>query len=106
MVESEYCHIIADLAKPEVSHLHQSHDAFIEMDRTEDLRQAREAAALNWEVVTESDSDNPDDFLDNENAKATLERKIKAIRRKNRRDQVKLISKRMFLQIKVGKKVT
>ena len=75
-------HIIFDLADPELSLLRQSHAAFLEMNRTEDPRQARPAAALNGEIVSESESDHPDDFLDNDRVKAILKKKIQAIRRK------------------------
>ena len=91
LVESEYNHIIFDLADPKLSLLRQSHAAFLEMNRTEDPRQARQAAALNGEVVSESESDHPDDFLDNDRVKAIL---IQAIRRKCRRDRMKLVAQK------------
>ena len=49
LVESEYNHIIFDLADPKLSLLRQSHATFLEMNRTEDPRQARQAAALKGE---------------------------------------------------------
>ena len=70
------------------------------MNRTEDPRQAHQAAALNGEIVSESESDHPDDFLDNDRVKAILKKKIQAIRRKCRRDRMKLVAQKRFLQRK------
>ena len=58
LVELEYVNIVSDLTEPELSLLRQSHEAFLETDRTDDAVQKREAAAINGDVVSESESDN------------------------------------------------
>lgn len=78
LVESEYDHIVSELAEPEARLLHQLHAAFLEVDKTDDPRESRQAAVFNGEVVSESESDNPDDFIDNDRAKAVLKKKIQA----------------------------
>ena len=62
-VDSEYANIVSNLTEPELSLLRQSHDAFVETHQTEDAMQEREAAAVNGDVVSESESDNPDDYI-------------------------------------------
>ena len=91
LVELEYNNISSD---PSLSLLRQSHNAFREMDRTDDARQAREAASFNGEVVSEWESENPDDYIDSERAKAVLKKKFKAIRLKCHRDRMKLVAQR------------
>ena len=105
-MESEYNQIVYKLAEPEASLLRQSHAVFHEIDETENPRQVRLAAALNGEVVSESDSDNPYDYIDHDRAKATLKKKIQAIHRKARRDQAKFVAQKRFLQRRVSKRVT
>lgn len=95
LVGSEYSPIISDLTDPKLSLVCQSHAAFLEVVRTEEPSKTREGAALNGEVVSESDSDDPDDYTDNDRAKAVLKKKIQAIRRKCRRDRVKLVVQKL-----------
>ena len=81
LVELEYVNIVSDLTEPELSLLRQ---AFLETDRTDDAVQKREAAAINGDVVSESESDNPDDYIGNDQKKALLKKKIRAILRRDR----------------------
>ena len=99
LVELEYNNISSDLTDPSLSLLHQSHNAFLE-------KQAREAASFNGEVVSESESENPDDYIDSERAKAVLKKKIKAIRLKCRRDRMKLVAQRRFLHRRISTKIS
>ena len=85
------------MADTELNLLSQSHSSYLEINTNEDVIQAREAAAFNGQVVSESESDNPDNFLDHESAKRILKQKIQAIRRKCRRKRIKLVAKRRFL---------
>ena len=88
-VESEYQHIVSDLADPKLSLLSQSHAVFLEMDSTETPREAHQAAAINGEVVSESESDN---HIDSDRSRDILKKKIQAIRLKSRRDRMKLVA--------------
>ena len=97
--------IVSDLTEPELSLLRQSHEAFLETDRTDDAVQKREAAAINGDVVSESESDNPDDYIGNDQKKALLKKKIRAILLKCRRDRMKLVAETHFLERKAAKKV-
>ena len=65
-MDSEYANIVSNLTEPELSLLRQSHDAFVETHQTDDAMQEREAAAVNGDVVSESESDNPDDYISND----------------------------------------
>ena len=105
IVESHFEKIVLQLADTELNLLSQSHSAYLELNTTEDVIPAREAAAFNGQVVSESESDNPDNFLDHESAKGILKQKIQAIRRKCQRARMKLVAKRRFLQRKVSKRV-
>lgn len=66
----------------------------------------REAAAVNGEIVSESDSDHPDDYIPDDVTATTLRKKVAAIRQKCRRDCAKALSKRNSLQRKKSKKVS
>ena len=104
-LESEYLDIVFSLTDPALSLLRQSHNAFLEAERTDNAIQSREAAAHNGEIVSESESDNPDDYRDKDRARAVLKKKIQAIRLKCCRDRVKHVAQQLFLQRKVSKKV-
>lgn len=67
--------------------------------------QEREAAALNGDIVSESDSDYPDDYILNDTAKVALKKKIAAIRRKCRRDRAKALAEKNFLGRKRSSKL-
>lgn len=104
-LEREHDHILSYLTDEECRLLHQSHAAYLESERAIAPIQAREAEALNGDIVSESESENPDDYLMTDKAKSLLKKKIDAIRRKNRRDRAKLVSQKRFLQRKQSKKV-
>ena len=53
--------------------------------------------ALNGNIVSESDSDNPDGYVAS-NARLILKKKIASIRRKCQRDIAKMTSKKRFLK--------
>ena len=62
-----------------------------------DVEEARTAAALNGDVVTDSESDDPNDYVGltsvaSEGAKSIIARKRKALRRRIRRQKVKVIA--------------
>ena len=63
----------------------------------------REAAALYGDIVSESDSDNPDDYLPGGEATVVL-KKIAAIRRKCHRDRTKAVAQKKLLGEKRNKK--
>ena len=69
----------------------------------------REAAAINGNVVSESEVENPDSYLeansDTPERTTLLHQKIAYIRRKARRDRAKAIAERNFLARKRSKKV-
>ena len=66
--------------------------------------QERDAPAIYGDVVSESESDNPDEYISSDQKKALL-KKVHAIRLKCRRDRMKLVAQRRFLQRKVSKRV-
>ena len=64
--------------------LDHSQKAFIQVERVAPEQQ-RDTAIVNGEVVSESESDNPDDYSNHENITVALRKKIKYIRLKCRR---------------------
>lgn len=101
-LENEYDHILCHLADHERTLLHQSHAAYLETDAPS---QVREAESLNGNIVSESESDNPDNYITSDRARSVLKKKIESIRRKCRRDRAKLVAQKRFLQRKQSKKV-
>ena len=88
--------------------LRQSHEAFIAdvgAQRSED----RQADALNGMIVTDSEPDDPDDYLqlDLSSQKATevIERRVKSIHRRARYLKAKQIAEKNFLAKKVSRSV-
>lgn len=90
--------------------LTQSHATYLAILQSESPMQERETAAWNGDVVSESDSDNPDlyaaiDNLQSEEAKAALQKRLSAIRRKSCRQRAKEVAHRNLLARKRSKKV-
>lgn len=61
---------------------------------------------MNGDIVSESDSDHPDDYIHNERMASALRKKVAAIHQKCRRDRAKAIAERNFLQRKRSKKIS
>ena len=66
---------------------------------------------VNGEVVTDSESDNPDDFVGlrsilSETGKQLISKRRKAIKRRAQRERARAIAERRFLSRKVSKKVS
>lgn len=75
-----------------------------------DPDQSREAAAINGDVVTDSESDDPEDYihmtsLASERVKSIVFKKRKALERRVRRQKAKSIASRNFLSRKISKKM-
>ncbi len=88
----------------------QSHLVYLasEQDMYEQDRMAR---TINGEIVTDSESDDPESYVRlrdplSEEGKSLVAKKRAAIRRKAKRRQVKAIAERRFLSRKVGKKTS
>ena len=77
--------------------LEQSHAAFHQVEKDQTPLQLREVAAVNGQVVSESDSDHPDDYIHNERMGSALRKKVAAIQQKCCRDRAKAIAERNFL---------
>ena len=105
-VESEYESFKCRLGEREAQLLEHSHAAFLQVEKDQTPQKQREAAAVNGEIVSESDSDHPDDYIHSERMASALRKKVKAICRKCRRDRAKAIVDRNFLQHKRSKKVS
>ena len=90
--------------------IQQSHDAFL-YDREERLPLAkRQAAAANGEVVTDSETDDCEDYLElsntmTEKARALIARRRKSIQRKVRHLRAKMIAEQNFLSRKQSHRV-
>lgn len=104
-LEAEYDNMLPQLSEHEHSLLHQSHAALLEMERRDGASKEREVEAFNGNIVSELDSDNPDEYAAS-NARVLLKKKIAAIHRKNRRDRAKMIAQKRFLQRKKSRRVT
>ena len=89
----------------------QSREAFdmAEIDAYEKKRLAR---AVNNEIVTDSESDNPDDYVGisdghlDEKTRNLIEKKRKAIQRRAKRTLIKTLAEKRFLSRKVSKRVS
>ena len=89
----------------------QSHLAYCTVENEVQPMIERDAAVRDGYVVSESDEDNPDDYLDlridheSDKAKTLVERRVAAIRRKSLRTKAKLIAEKKFLHRKNSKQV-
>ncbi len=97
------------LAQSQKTLLEQSHAAFTVTEIC-DPSDSRTIAALNGEVVSESESDNPDEYGDlsshvSEAAKKIIAKKRKALAHKLHREKAKAVATKHFLSRKVSKKV-
>ena len=103
-LESYYELVSSHFSEHELRLLQQSHAAYLHSEKYEAPQQVREAAALNGDIVSESDSDNPDDYLPGGEAAVVLKKKIAAIRCKCRRDRAKAVAQKNYLGRKRNKK--
>lgn len=85
----------------------QSHDAFLESENSE---QQRIENALNGDIVTDSELDDPDSYvgldLSSKEGQMVIAKKRAAIKRKARRLRAKLIAEKRFLCNKASKRVS
>ncbi len=70
---NKYEALLCHLTPKEQDLLKQSHDAYLHMKETLMPEEQREAAAWNGEVVSESDTENPDDYLGSSSDQENLE---------------------------------
>jgi len=110
ILEEFFGRLLAKVNKAEGDLLTQSHAAYLAILQSETPMQERETAALNGDVVSESDSDDPDmyvaaDNLQSEEAKVALQKRLSAIQRKSRRQRATEVAHRNFLARKRSKKV-
>ena len=68
----------------------------------------RTARCINGEIVSETESDNPTDYISTSSTStlALVEKKRKAIQRRARRQRAKLLAEHRFLSRKIGKRVS
>ena len=103
LLESHFENVCAHLNEAERQLIHE---AYLEVERTEAPAQVRETDALNGDIVSESDSDNPDAYLPGGDAALALKTRIATIRRKCARERAKAIAQKNYLRRKRNKKVT
>ena len=86
--------------------LQESYRAFLAVDNKED---ARIVQMINGDIVTDSESDDPDAFLEHsvisERVKKLIAKRQKSIKRQKQRCVAKLLVKRRFLSRKISKKL-
>ena len=87
-----------------------SYRAFL-ADKCDAYEQERLARTVNGEVVTDSESDNPDDFVGltsilDEAGKQLISKRRATIKRRAQRTKAKAVAKRRFLSKKLSKKVS
>ena len=92
---------VSDMSKSQEQLLYQSHEAFI-VDNIRKSRDDREAAAFNGEVVSDIDTEDPEEYVHLKNlhsklAIAVITKHRKAIRRRARYLRVKKIAEQNFL---------
>ena len=109
-LEKVFPHVMAlDLSNSEKCLIEQSHQAF-NLDYSNSHSVEREANALNGLIVTDSESDDPDTYLEvhdlcSAKAQALITKKRKSIRRRARYLKSKHIAERNFLARKVSHQV-
>ena len=83
--------------------IEQSHDAYL-ASATEDYTQQRVQNAINGDIVTDSESDNPNNYMEldpkTKRGQLIITKKRAFIKRKARRLRAKLIAERRFLSNK------
>ena len=89
--------------------LEQSHSAYQAQQEQDAPLLERELAAAEGDIVSESDEENPDDYirlsLQSDKAKEVILKRITALRRRTSREKAKAIAKRNFLNRKTSKNV-
>ena len=103
-LEGQYENVSSRLSEHDLRLLQQSHSAYLQIEKDDNF-QVREAAAFNGDIVSESDSDNPDEFLPGSEAAVAIQKKVAAIRRKCCRDRAKAVCQKNYLGRKRNKKV-
>ena len=94
-------------SEKDLKHVKQSHDAFL---ITETDEQRRLQNAINGDIVTDSESDNPDSYIGldllSKHGQIVIAKKRAAIKRKARRLRAKMIAEKRFLCNKTSKRVS
>ena len=83
--------------------LKQPYDAFINLQQCEEPTQDREIRAWNGDIVSESDSDNPDEYAsaaDDSIKRKLVQKKVMQIRRRAKRKRAKELARKRFLSKK------
>lgn len=104
-VETKVDRLLQELTPEESKLAVHSREAFLHFKERVMPEEEREASAFNGDIVSESEQDDPDEYL-TQDRKAALVKKIKYIRQKARRDKAKAIAQRRFLTRKRSKKVS
>ena len=99
-----------DFSEHEQSLICQSKEAF-DMAEKDAYEERRVARAINNEIVTDSESDNPDDYVGlsdrlDEKTRILIEKKRKAIQRRAKRTLIKTLAAKRYLSRKVSKRVS
>lgn len=97
-------------ADKDVELLHQSFAAYSTIEDNQ-YEQDRVARVVNGDIVSESESDDPEEYVGvseplSESGKALIAKKRKAIQRRSKRKQEKAIAERHFLSRKGSKRVS
>ena len=108
-IESCFEEVMSNLDEAQRNLVEQSHSAYLAMQQ-EATPLKSEHAALDGDIVSESDDENADDYLElslqSDRAKQLIQKKTKSLRRKASRDKAKAIAERKFLNRKTSKKVS
>lgn len=78
----------------------QSHDAYLAVQKYDEPLREREARAWNGDIVSESDSDNPDEYMlsfDDTRKNSLLHKKLTQVQRRAKRKRATLLSRQTFL---------
>ena len=111
LAEEHFDFICNSLPVVECNLVKQSRDAYLAFEKIDLPDQRRLQAVINGEIVSESESDHPDDYDyaslvgNKEKTKELAKIQLRAIRRRNKRDAVKLISQRRLLSRKVSRRI-
>ena len=97
LLEKKYEVLSNHLAQKEKDLMAQSHDAFIHVLNNDIPLQQRQLAVCNGLIVSESESEDPDDYARTEQMNVLVQRRLSAIKRRARRNRAKLIAERNFL---------
>ena len=96
---------MSDKLNPEETRLlKQSYDAFVNLQQCEEPIQDREIRVWNGDIVSESDSDNPDEYasaVDDSIKRKLVQKKVMQIRRRAKWKRAKELAKKRFLSKKI-----